>query len=160
MQERAVEALLLNMCMITDPKTGSVLVQDKRPKTIGGWGGVTFPGGHVEENESLLDSVKREVKEETGLDVWNVQPCGTIDWYHTEERSRFLVFLYKTSDFSGELLKETEEGSVYWLNPKELEKQKLAPDLEVYLELFHGNGVEAYGICSKAETGNLNILNG
>ncbi len=28
-----------------------------------------FPGGHVEENETLLDAVKRELKEETGIEI-------------------------------------------------------------------------------------------
>ena len=35
-----------------------------------------FPGGHVEENEELIDTVKREVLEETGikLKVNNIEP--------------------------------------------------------------------------------------
>ena len=28
-----------------------------------------FPGGHVEENEELIDTVNREIKEETGMDL-------------------------------------------------------------------------------------------
>ncbi|MFC3389660.1 NUDIX domain-containing protein [Salinicoccus sesuvii] len=30
------------------------------------WPGVTFPGGHIEKNESFHDAVVREVFEETG----------------------------------------------------------------------------------------------
>lgn len=54
---------LTNMCMIYD-NNGNVVVQDKINKS---WGGITFPGGHIEKRESFVDSVIREVKEETGL---------------------------------------------------------------------------------------------
>ncbi len=62
---RAEVVTLTNMCMIYDDK-GNVLVQDKVDET---WGGLTFPGGHIEKGESFVDSVIREVYEETGLTI-------------------------------------------------------------------------------------------
>lgn len=38
-------------------------------KTKKEWPDVTFSGGHVEYTESFTQSVIREVKEETGLDI-------------------------------------------------------------------------------------------
>ena len=38
------------MCMVYDDK-GNVLVQDKIDEN---WGGLTFPGGHVEKGESFV----------------------------------------------------------------------------------------------------------
>lgn len=43
-----------------------------------------FPGGHVEENESLIQTVNREVLEETGMNlkVENIEPFAcTIGYY-------------------------------------------------------------------------------
>ena len=41
-----------------------------------------FPGGHLEENETLLNGLKREVYEETGIRVTNkeIKPFISIRW--------------------------------------------------------------------------------
>ena len=62
---RTETVTLTNMCMVYDD-AGNVLVQDKVDKK---WSGLTFPGGHIEKGESFVDSVIREVYEETGLTI-------------------------------------------------------------------------------------------
>ena len=62
--DRTQKTEIVNMCMVY--KDGLVLVQDKVHDE---WGGLTFPGGHVEKDESCTDAVIREVLEETGLTV-------------------------------------------------------------------------------------------
>lgn len=66
---------LTNMCMICDGNC--VLVQERKKPN---WPGVIFPGGHAEAGESFVDSVIREVKEETGLDrrQWILDRTGRI----------------------------------------------------------------------------------
>ena len=132
MDERSVKVELMNMCMISDRGNGRVLVQDKR----GSWAGITFPGGHVEHGESMMAGVIREVREETGLTVSGLTPCGLVEWCHTEKHERCMIFLYKTSCFTGELVDETEEGRVFWMDIDELPTAALAPGIDSYLKLF------------------------
>lgn len=47
--DRSEKTVLTNMCMIYDDD-GNVLVQDRRDSD---WGGITFPGGHVEKESPL-----------------------------------------------------------------------------------------------------------
>lgn len=41
------------------------------------------PGGRIEPGESFFDGLKREVKEETGLEVSIGQPVFVSEWYPT-----------------------------------------------------------------------------
>ena len=106
------------MCMITDAQ-GRVLVQERLPKQSNPWSGLTFPGGHVEPGGTVVASVIREVQEETGLTVSNLQNCGYIQWYNPIKQSQYFVFLFKTSTFSGELTGSVE-GSVKWMTLEEM----------------------------------------
>lgn len=133
---------LTNMVMIEN-SDGSVLVQERSLS----WQGIAFPGGHIESGESFFESAKREIREETGLIVGSLTPCGIIHWEHKEHKNKYIVFLYKCSDFSGELLHETEEGRVFWISPDKLKQQRLSKNFEKYLELFmHDEFCELYGL--------------
>lgn len=120
---------LTNMCMIYDGDR--VLAQDKISKT---WGGAIFPGGHVEKGESFTDAVIREVYEETGLTISCPRLCGIKDWTN-DDGSRYIVLLYKTDKFSGDL-KSSEEGEVFWTSIDEFRKLNLAQEMEKMLEVF------------------------
>ena len=124
---------LTNMCLIYDDTR--ILVQEK--KDTGIEGGLLFPGGHVEPGESLLNSVIREMKEETGLDIKNPQPCGFKDWI-LDDGTRYLVLLYKTNQFSGEL-KSSDEGRVFWLDKKDIPNANLIWNMRELLEIFEGD---------------------
>ena len=116
--------------------TGEVLVQ-QRAKS---WKGIAFPGGHAEPGESLLACAVREIYEETGLRVSDLQSCGLVDWCCRATGDRYLVFLYRTQTFAGDLLDETEEGRVFWTDPASLHTLPLAENFERYWPLFFSPG--------------------
>lgn len=141
-----------NMVMVEDKETGEVLVQERRKS----WTGLSFPGGHVEQFESIVDSAIREVKEETGLDIRNLHYCGVIHWVHKTRSDRYIVFLYKTNDFSGELIESTDEGRVFWISPDELKNQKLSKNFGNYIPMFFNDDLnEAYGLWHEDEPDTL-----
>lgn len=130
---RKTEVELTNMCLVYDENR--ILVQEK--KGTGYTGGLLFPGGHVEQGESLRDSVIREIKEETGLNIYEPQPCGFKDWIQ-EDGTRYIVLLYKTNKFSGEL-KSSKEGRTYWLNRKDIDKANLIWNMRELLQIFESS---------------------
>jgi len=126
---RTESVILTNMCMIYDGD--KVLVQDKCDDS---WGGVTFPGGHVENGESFTDAVIREIYEETGLTISSPQLCGIKNWFN-DDGSRYMVIFYKTDKFSGDI-KSSEEGEVFWTTVDEMKKMNLAYGMDMMLDLF------------------------
>ena len=123
---------MTNMVMIQDRQTGKVLVQDR----VKSWKGLSFPGGHVEDNESIVDSAIREVKEETGLDIRNLKSCGIIHWLNNKTLDRYLVFLFKTTNYSGTLNTECDEGRNFWIAIDELRDTPSENQMAKYLPMF------------------------
>ena len=110
--DRTSTVELTNLCMIYSGD--KILVQEREWQ---GRKGIIFPGGHVEKEESIIASVIREMKEETGLTIRQPIPCGFKDWIN-DDGSRYLVLLFKTDCFSGEL-RSSPEGRVFWVTREE-----------------------------------------
>lgn len=127
---RRSEIELTNLCLIY--QGSKILVQEKVGTRYPG--GLVFPGGHVEEGESLTESVIREMREETGLLIENPIPCGFKDWI-MEDGVRYLVLLYKTDKFTGEL-KSSKEGRVFWLDRSQVNEANLIWNMRELLEIF------------------------
>lgn len=128
MSHRTEQVELTTLCMVY---RGEELLLQKRVKTD--WRGYCFPGGHVESGESIVDSVIREMKEETGLTVKHPRLCGIKQF--PIEGGRYLVFFFKSNEFEGDLL-DSEEGPVHWVSRAELPKLNTVSDFLQMLEVF------------------------
>ena len=121
---------LTNMCML-QREDGLVLVQNRRDPD---WGGLTFPGGHVEPGESLVDSVIREMQEETGLTIRNPRLIGSKSWMK-QDGARYLVLLYTATEYEGKL-HSSEEGDVCWMTLDEMRAGNMVDGMELYFRVY------------------------
>ena len=135
---RAEQAIFTNLCMVYDD-AGHILVQDRCDPT---WPGICFPGGHVEPGESFVESVIREVYEETGLAIENPMLCGTKQ-FQTKKGERYVVFFYKTNRFSGNL-KSSDEGEVFWIPREKLEDYTLCEDFLDMVRVFESDDLSEF----------------
>ena len=131
---RATSTILTNLCLIEDTLTNKVVLQYRSPERYKKWSGYAFPGGHIEEGESLAESVIREVYEETGLTIADPKLVAVKDW-SLDEGGRYIVFCYKATKFSGQL-RSSEEGEVSWVEKDQLEKLDLSYDMLPLLEVM------------------------
>ena len=122
---------LTNLCMIKDGD--KYLLQNRVKKD---WQGYTFPGGHVEPGESIVQSVIREVKEETGLTLKDPHLVGVKQFW--VESERYIVFLFSATKFTGEL-RSSHEGEVGWFTKVEMKKINLVNHFFEHLDVFEGD---------------------
>ena len=135
---RSEQAIFTNLCMVYD-HAGNILVQDRLDPS---WPGLCFPGGHVEPGESFVDSVIREVWEETGLTIESPKLCGTKQ-FQTKKGERYVVFFYKTDKFSGEL-KSSDEGNVFWIPRNTLDQYTLCDDFPDMVKVFESDDLSEF----------------
>ena len=139
---------LTNLCVIY--QEDKILVEEK---IWNGEKGIVFPGGHVEEGESMLEAVVREMQEETGLTIEKPIPCGFKDWIN-EDGTRYLVVLYKTDQFHGEL-KSSAEGRVFWVTRAEFEAMDVMWDMKELLQIADSDEYNEFFFAKGDDIGQL-----
>lgn len=86
------------------------------------WGKWVLPGGHIELGERMEDALRREVKEETNLDIRDIEFICFQEFIYDDRFWRprhFLFFDYacKTDSTDVQLSDEAEE--FMWVTPEE-----------------------------------------
>ena len=80
-----------------------------------------LPGGKVELGENIIDAGVREVKEETGIDVFN------LEFLYESKDNEFQVITYYTSNYDGNIYTK-ENHVVKWIPIYDLTKSKKWPE--------------------------------
>jgi len=95
---------------LTDEGTLVLASQRGKGKFIGKW---EFPGGKVEPGESLDQAVRREIDEELGVQLVNVQPAYSID---TEISDNSVCMHFFWAQAENEEFKQTiESRATQWV---------------------------------------------
>ena len=97
------------------------------------------PGGHIELGERIEDALKREVKEETGLDVTDVEFLCFQEFVYDEafwKRRHFIFFDYVCRTDSTDVTLNEEAEEYVWVSLEEA--------LEMPIETYTGVAIREY----------------
>ncbi|MFC5630554.1 MULTISPECIES: NUDIX hydrolase [Streptococcus] len=105
---------LATICYIDNGRELLLLHRNKKPNDVhlGKWISV---GGKLEKGESPEECAVREVFEETGLKVDDMELCGIITFPEFTPGHDWYTYVFKVTQFSGELLEDCPEGTLEWV---------------------------------------------
>ncbi len=107
-----------------------LLVRRKREPLKGQW---SIPGGLVELGEELPQAARRELREETGLDIEPLEIIAVFDRImHVGQRSRRVRYHFVIVDFvcrrmRGRLRPSSDVADARWVRPGEIPSYHLTP---------------------------------
>lgn len=104
----------------------------KRRFGAGQWNGF---GGKVDKGESIEEGARRELKEESGLEVEELSKRGIIEFRFQNDPKILEVHIFLIKKFNGTLI-ETEEMKPEWFKIKDIPYDKMWTDDKFWLPLF------------------------
>ena len=118
--------LLANIVIVTNHLNQILMIQEARLKSRGKW---FFPAGKIEPHETIRDCAKREVKEESGIDI-DVEGIFYLDQITSQvkensiNRTRFFI---KATHQGGQLKGNEDEHSIraQWFTPDDISRLDL-----------------------------------
>lgn len=97
-----------------------LLVQEAQEKCYGKW---NLPAGHLDPNETIIEAAKREIKEESGLDVELTGVCQIGN--RKLEDDVFVSVIFSTKVLGGDIKFDPNEIlDVKWFSYEELLSMK------------------------------------
>ena len=122
---------LLTLCIIhRHPRV--LLGMKKRGFGAGKWNGF---GGKVSGVETIEDAAKREMLEEAGIKLEDLDKVGILDFEFKGNPEILQVHIFRSENFSGEPA-ESEEMRPQWFNINEIPYKEMWPDDIHWLPLF------------------------
>ncbi len=129
MEHRTENVELTVLCLIQDENR--ILLQNRVKED---WKGYTLPGGHVEAGESFVDAGKREMKEETGLNIIDPKLVGIKQFPITN--GRYIVLLFKATEFDGTVM-SSDEGEMEWIGIDDLSAINVVEDFHDLMKVLN-----------------------
>jgi len=127
-----------------EPVVGALIInQDGKLFLVSSpkWQGkYVVPGGHVELGETLEAACKREIKEETNLDVFDMEfidiqeHVSGKEYYNKDSHMIMIDYVCKTK--GGDVILNKEGSSYVWVTVEEALKMSLGENTRIFIQRY------------------------
>lgn len=133
--------ILATLVYVLSPDRTKVLLinRNKRQDDIhfGKYNGL---GGKIESTENIVDAVKREVFEESGIECQEIILRGTISWPGFGKNGEdWFGFIFRVDSHTGTVHEGNHEGSLEWIAIHDLDKIDLWESDRLWLDKVFSN---------------------
>lgn len=102
-------------------------------------------GGKLEPDEDVIAGVRRELREEAGIDATDVRLRGTISWPgFGSDGSDWFGFVFVVDAFRGDVAEASPEGPLAWVPLEDLGQLPMWPGDRHFLPLVFDDSVEQF----------------
>ena len=116
---------------------GDQILLEKR-KNSPGKGKWSIPGGLVELGENVEDAVVREVKEETGLEVYEPRLVDVVDYISLGERGgvmyHYVIIDYLVTSKGGKPKAASDAADLKWVPFNEVDEYDLTTSFRLFFQ--------------------------
>lgn len=122
---------IMTLCVVRN-QSKILLGMKKRGFGAGRWNGF---GGKLIDGETIEDAARREIREEAGIKVENLEKVGIIDFEFQGNPQILEVHIFKSDSFLGDPT-ESEEMKPQWFDINEIPFKEMWPDDIYWIPLF------------------------
>jgi len=130
-----MNTIYVSSCLLK--KKNKILITS-RPKGKFLSGFYELPGGKLKKDESFIDCIKREIKEEINLKIYDSEIRNLDLITHKYKKTIIIMMVFMINKWSGKI-RCNENQKIAWISPYEIRKFDFLPGSQILFDRLYND---------------------